>query len=187
MKFLEMFTPVQKGDFGLTDEAIYRSIQYGGRFIPIWGGNQEHSTIDRLVSINGKTKFNEQLTVFSGQGIIISLDGSSGSMTFKEGAQEFALNHHAGFFKVREDSDGKINPEFFAVFYQKQLREQSLSEGSKTLTLDQLYGIRFDIPDFIQQTRVMKTIRPILELRHNLDVLITQQIDKIFEKQIVEI
>lgn len=30
MKFKDLFEPIQKGNFGLTDEAIYKSIQYEG-------------------------------------------------------------------------------------------------------------------------------------------------------------
>ncbi len=180
-----MFEPVKKGDFGLTDEAIYKSIQYGGEFIPIWGGNQEHNTIDRLVSVNGRTKQDEPITIFEGEGIILSLDGSAGSMTYKSGTQKFALNHHAGFFKVRSDAIQKIDPEFFSIFYQKQLQELSVSEGSKTLTLDQLYEADFEIPAHSKQIEIMKPVKSILVLRQKIDLFIRQKIDEIFEKQIV--
>lgn len=167
-KFLELFEPIQKGDFGLTDEAIYKSIENGGNFIPIWGGNKSHDAVDRLVSENAKTKENAPVTIFSGEGIIISLDGSAGSMTYKSDGR-FSLNHHAGFFKVKEDSKEKILPEFFALFYRTQLMSASVSEGSKTLTLDQVYSMEFDLPSFDVQKRTMAKIRKLLDRKKNID------------------
>ena len=185
MKFLELFEPVVKGDFGLTDEAIYKSIQHGGEFVPIWGGNKEHRTIDRLVSIFGKTKSNKPITIFVGEGIILSLDGSSGCMTYKPAGQKFALNHHAGFLKIKNDAQQKIDLEFFSIFYQKQLQELSISEGSKTLTLEQLYDAEFEIPDYDSQKEIMKKIKPLIELKIKFDDQINQKIDDLFEKRIV--
>jgi len=159
-KFLELFEPIQKGDFGLTDEAIYKSIENEGDFIPIWGGNKSHSIIDRLVSKSAKTKQNVSITIFAGEGIIISLDGSAGSMTYKSDGC-FSLNHHAGFFKVKEDAKQEVLPEFFALFYQAQFTAASVSEGSKTLTLDQVYLMEFDLPSFDVQKVIMGKIHPL--------------------------
>ena len=95
-KFLDIFTPIQKGNFGLTDEAIYKSIQCGGQFIPVYGGTQEHNIAYRFISEHGKTKYDEPITIFNGDGIIISLDGSSGCMTYKT-PERFALNMRDSF------------------------------------------------------------------------------------------
>jgi len=165
MKFLEMFEKIKKGNSGLTGEAIYKSIQNGVNFVPIWGGNKEHNSIERRVTIDAKTKFNKPITIFQGEGIILSLDGSAGSMTFKHN-QKFALNHHAGFCKVKDTT--KIIPEFFALFYQKLLKEMSVSEGSKTLTQDQIYAMDFDVPSLSDQRKIMKTIKPVLDSRKKL-------------------
>ena len=185
MKFKELFEPIQKGDFGLTDEAIYKSIQYEGEFIPIWGGNQEHSTIDRMVSINGRTKKDEPITIFEGRGIIISLDGSAGCMTYKPGSQRFAFNHHAGFFRERLIHKPQIDLRFFSIFYQKQLQELSVSKGSKTLTQNQLYKTNFEIPPYDDQIKIINKIMPILTLKNKLNSLISVKIDELFQKQIV--
>jgi len=185
MKFKDLFEPIQKGDFGLTDEAIYKSIQYEGDFIPIWGGNQEHNTIDRMVSVNGRTKKDKPITVFEGRGIIISLDGSAGYMTYKSGGQRFALNHHAGFFRSNIVYEPQINLQFFSIFYQKQLQELSVSEGSKTLTQDQLYQEDFEIPTYEDQIKIMDEITSLLTLKNKLNSLITTKIDELFQKQIV--
>lgn len=170
MKFLDLFEPITKGDFGLTEEAVYKSIELGNKMIPLWGGNQEHVRADRFVDEKAKTKYNKPIRVFDGEGVIISLDGSAGNMTYKKD-ERFALNHHAGFFKVRENSD-LIDPEFFSIFYQQQFREASISEGSKTLTLDAIKAMDFDIPSRPLQQDLMTQMRPILDRRDNLHRLL---------------
>ena len=96
-----MFNEIEKGNYALTDEAIYASLQNGDELIPLYGGNKEHATTERRISISAKTKKGVPITVFSGEGIIISLDGSAGSMTYKSD-EKFALNHHAGFITLRK-------------------------------------------------------------------------------------
>ncbi len=155
MKFLDIFNPIEKGNYALTDEAIYASINNSIDMIPLWGGNKEHETITRMVSRNAKTKKDVPITVFSGEGIIISLDGSAGCMTYKNN-QDFALNHHAGFITMKKDSSIEINLEFFAKFFQNYFRSLSVSDGSKTLSLDQLYSEDINIPSITLQNKIMK-------------------------------
>jgi hypothetical protein len=174
MKFLEMFTPISKGNFGLTEMAIYKSIDKDGNFIPIWGGNKEHNTIDRMVSEFALTKSGKKISIFHGEGIVISLDGSAGSMTYKNDNKKFALNHHAGFFKVKDE----IDMEFFSIFYQSQLKELSVSEGSKTLTLNQIYNFDFEIPEHDIQLKIMKSIKPMLTIKSKIESFI-EKIEKI--------
>jgi len=179
-----MFKPILKGDFGLTDEAIYKSIQHGGQFIPVYGGTQKHVITDRFVSECGKTKHNKPITIFSGDGLIISLDGSSGCMTYITTNNRFALNHHAGFFQLKEEARRVIDPEFFSLFFEEQLQEASISEGSKTLTLNQLYSMDFDIPSYPTQQHVMKAISPLVLLRNRIEYIISK-IELILEKNLV--
>lgn len=179
-KFLDLFEPIQKGDFGLTDEAIYKSIQSSTHFIPIWGGNKDHTIPDRMVSVDGKTKSGNKITLFNGEGIILSLDGSSGCMTYKKDLI-FALNHHAGFFKVRNSENDSIIPEFFVLFYKSLLSAESISEGSKTLTLGQIYNLEFDIPSFENQQKIMLHLKPLLRKRDNLKLL-SDRISKLENK-----
>lgn len=170
-KFLDIFTPIQKGNFGLTDEAIYKSIQYGGQFIPVYGGTQEHNIAYRFISEHGKTKYDEPITIFNGDGIIISLDGSSGSMTYIT-SKRFALNHHAGFFQLKEQAKQLVAPEFFSLFLKKQLQEASVSKGSKTLTPTMIESMDFDIPQPDIQKDIMLEIRPLLKIREKVENLI---------------
>jgi len=181
-KFLDIFTPIQKGNFGLTDEAIYKSIQHGGQFIPVYGGTQEHNTTDRFVSEHGKTKYDEPITIFSGDGIIISLDGSSGCMTYTI-SRRFALNHHAGFFQLKEKAKQLVVPEFFSLFFEKQLQEASVSEGSKTLTLTMIESMDFDIPQYDIQKEIMLEIRPLLKAKEKVKNLLLR-INSIKEKEL---
>ncbi len=176
MNFLDVFTPIVKGNFALTEELIYNSIQYDDGFIPVWGGNKDHSIIDRNVSIHGRTKKGKPVKIFTGEGIIISLDGSAGNMTYKKQDERFALNHHAGFFKIKDAT--KIIPEFFTLFYERQLKEISVSDGSKTLTTKQIYKEDFEIPCAEEQRVIMKTVKPLLKIKDNT-LSILQKIRKL--------
>ncbi len=161
MKFLELFSEIRKGNTSLTEEAIYKSIQLGNELLPIWGGNQSHHIADTFVDIKAKTKKDKTITTFEGEGIIISLDGSAGHMTYKPTGTRFALNHHAGFFTTIDE--GEIDLEFFSIFYQSQFINQAVSEGSKTLSLRQIYKMEFEIPKKRQQLHLMKKIKQLLD------------------------
>ena len=56
MRFLDVFNEIQKGDYALTDEAVYHSLQNGDELIPLYGGNKSHNRTDRKISITAKTK-----------------------------------------------------------------------------------------------------------------------------------
>lgn len=113
------------------------------------------------------------------------MDGSAGYMTYKSGGQRFTLNHHAGFFRSNIVYEPQINLQFFSIFYQKQLQELSVSEGSKTLTQDQLYQEDFEIQTYEDQIKIMDKITSLLTLKNKLNSLITTKIDELFQKQIV--
>lgn len=168
MKFLDMFESIQKGNFGLTDEAIYKAIQQDGIFIPVYGAYQEHLSPFRFIPENGRTKYNEPITVFEGEGIIINFDGiSAGRMTYKEN-EKFALNHHTGFFKIKKEAKRTIIPEYFSIFYQKQLQGASVSSDQKTLTVDTIYFTDFDVPVYETQLEIMVKIKPLLLMKAKL-------------------
>lgn len=168
MKFLDVFNEIEKGNYALTDEAIYVSLQNGDELIPLYGGNKEHKTTDRRISISAKTKKGATIKIFSGEGIIISLDGSAGSMTYKNG-EKFALNHHAGFITLRKDAVDKVNLEYFSLFLQNFYREMGVSDGSKTLSLEQVYAEEFTLPDYNVQCNILNSLKPI---KDKLDALI---------------
>lgn len=64
MKFLDVFNEIEKGNYSLTDEAIYASLQNNDELVPLYGGNKEHRTTERQISISAKTK-KELLLQFS--------------------------------------------------------------------------------------------------------------------------
>ena len=70
MRFLDVFNEIEKGNYALTDEAVYASIQNGDDYIPLYGGNKSHCSTERRISISAKTKKGVPITVFSGEGII---------------------------------------------------------------------------------------------------------------------
>ena len=168
MKFLDVFNEVEKGNYALTDEAIYASINNSDEMIPLYGGNKEHISTERKISVSAKTKKGVPITVFQDEGIIISLDGSSGCMTYKNG-EKFALNHHTGFITLRKDAINKVNLEFFAIYMQNFYRGMSVSDGSKTLSLTQLYQEDFDLPSYEMQCLVLKKIK---KIKSKIDALL---------------
>lgn len=160
MNFLDVFNEIQKGNYALTDEAIYGSLQNKDELVPLYGGNKDHASTERRISVSAKTKKGETITVFSGEGIIISLDGSAGCMTYKNG-ERFALNHHAGFITVKKDAGEKVCLPYFALFFQNFYKNLSVSDGSKTLSLEQVYSEEFDLPAYDIQCNIMSRIQSI--------------------------
>ena len=158
MNFLDVFNEIQKGNYALTDEAVYGSLQNKDELVPLYGGNKDHTSTERRISISAKTKKGETITVFSGEGIIISLDGSAGCMTYKNG-ERFALNHHAGFITVKKDVTKKVCLPYFALFFRNFYKNLSVSDGSKTLSLEQVYSEEFDLPAYDVQCNIMSTIQ----------------------------
>lgn len=66
MKFLDIFNEIEKGDYALTDEVIYASLQNGDELIPLYGGNKDHISTERRISISAKTKKGDPIKIFSG-------------------------------------------------------------------------------------------------------------------------
>lgn len=184
MKFLDIFNPIEKGNYALTDEAVYASLQNKDKLVPLYGGNKDHTRTERRISVSAKTKKGVPITIFFGEGIIISLDGSAGSMTYKNN-ERFALNHHAGFITVREKAQEKVKLEFFSIYLQNFYKNLSVSDGSKTLSLEQIYSEEFNLPTYEMQCRVLDRLKPI---REKLDTLtqIKERYLALFEKELFE-
>ena len=182
MKFLDVFNEIEKGNYALTDEAVYSSLQNGDELIPLYGGNREHTTVERTISVSAKTKKNQSITIFDSEGIIISLDGSAGCMTYKKG-ERFALNHHAGFITLKDGAEESICLEYFAIFFQNHYKSLAVSDGSKTLSLQQIYSENFIVPGIEEQRRAVAAIKTVSEkvevlyqLRTSIERLLSQDI-----------
>jgi restriction endonuclease S subunit len=170
--FLDLFDLIEKGNFGLTDEAIYKSLQRGGSLVPVYGAYQEHAKPIRFIPENGRTKKNEPITIFEGEGIIINFDGvSAGRMTYKC-RERFALNHHTGFLRLKKGAEKLVVPEYFATFCQQQIQSMTVSSDQKTLTTDMIYSLDFELPDYDIQKQVMTRIRPLLVLKQQASDLL---------------
>lgn len=180
MKFLDIFNPIEKGSHGLTDEAIYGSIINSEVMIPLYGGNSQHNYTERYIAKKTMTVDGTEANVFSGEGIVISLDGSAGCMTYKSG-ELFSLNHHAGFITLNESGKDKVNLRFFSLFMQNHYKALSVSDGSKTLSLSQIYSDDFSLPSKETQDRIIEVIKPLIpkvELLYQIEEKITDVTQK---------
>lgn len=182
MKFLDVFNPITKGSHGLTDEAIYSSIGNDDTLIPLYGGNNQHNFTDRYVSKKTKTVDGKYAEIFSGEGIIISLDGSAGSMTYKSD-EIFTLNHHAGFITLNESGIGKVNLKFFSLFMQNHYKALAVSDGSKTLSLTQVYSDNFNLPKKETQDKVMELMKGLIQKMDGLNS-IYNRIENLLTKEL---
>ena len=182
MKFLDIFNPIEKGSSGFTDEAIYSSIRNSSKIIPLYGGNNQHNYTERFVSDKTKTKSGKEIKVFCGEGIIISLDGSAGCMTYKKD-EIFTLNHHAGFITLKDGCDDIVNLLYFSIFLQKHYRSISVSDGSKTLSLDMIYNDEFELPSKDVQDSIISKLNPVRIKLDKLNALYLNLI-KLLQKEI---
>lgn len=164
--FDELFLPLEKGTSKLTSYAIYRSLDYAGELIPLWGGNSEHKTQSLFVSINAKNKENKPIKVFRGPCLIISLDGSAGSMTFKDENSTFALNHHAGVLRLRDPK--LLDLEYFKYRYEGLLSALAVSDGSKTLSKKILETQIFELPSLSEQLSILSKYKKLDSIRTGL-------------------
>lgn len=103
-------------------------------------------------------------------------------MTYKNG-ERFALNHHAGFITLRKDAVEKVNLEYFSKFMQNFYRDLSVSDGSKTLSLTQVYAEEFSLPSYDTQCDILNEIKAIEEklnflktTKHELNALLEKEI-----------
>lgn len=182
--FNELFYPLEKGIQKLTSYAIYRSLDYEGELVPLWGGNQEHEIATQFVSVNAKNKDNKPIRVFSGPCLIISLDGSAGSMTYKAEGTKFALNHHAGV--LRGKNPKILNIEYFKYRYESFLRNLAVSDGSKTLSKKLLENQTFELPDIQEQQLILKRYKKLGSIRNMLkEHGLLKEIDELLSKQVL--
>ncbi|MBQ7442395.1 MAG: restriction endonuclease subunit S [Bacteroidaceae bacterium] len=187
MKFCDIFNPIEKGNHGLTEEAAYAAINLG-LMVPLYGGNSQHRATERYISERAATVDGQPMRVFDGEGIIISLDGSAGCMTYKSG-ERFALNHHAGFITLRPEARQRVNLRYFAAFMQNHYKSIAVSSGSKTLSLSQIYSDEFELPDKATQDELMAELgwtmrawESLSDIKSRLDKLLVRQITATYRR-----
>ncbi|MCC7197608.1 restriction endonuclease subunit S [Candidatus Peregrinibacteria bacterium] len=182
--FDELFLPIEKGTSKFTEYAIYRSLESEGDLVPLWGGNHEHDSVNQFVSVNAKNKDNEQIKIFEGECIIISLDGSAGSMTYKAKGEKFALNHHAGVLRCKDRS--KLNLQYFKYRYENALKGLAISDGSKTLSKRQLEKEFFELPDLEEQEVILSRYLKLASMKKEIKECLAK-IDQLQSKKLESI
>lgn len=171
-KYHDLFYPIEKGIFGLTEHYIYNSINQKDELIPLWGGNASHDEEEIFVSMKAKNKYGEDIKIFEGDCIIISLDGSAGSMTYKPLKKDnkifkFCLNHHAGVIRIKNRSI--INLNYFKYKFENRFKDMAVSDGSKTITKEMIENFIFEIPDLKEQEKYLLEMKKIEKLLKDLE------------------
>ena len=140
MESLASMFDMLRGDQGLTESIIYTYFDDNGLYVYGGGALPPKYKISR----NARNNKGVPVTVFKGPAIIVSMDGSSGSMRVIE-KEEFCSNHHARVLTPKKGI--KINPYFVMQQAEGKLKEMASNKGgSKTLTIHQLHELEITIP-----------------------------------------
>jgi hypothetical protein len=152
-----------KGDTNLTEAAIYTAYDPVG--IPVYGGGA--SLPAHHIRRDAKTSKNKAVTIFSAPAIVLSLDGSSGSMQIVE-TGDFACNHHAA---VLNPLTADLN--LYVIAQQAEGRLRALAsnrESSATLTKGTVNSLTISVP---QGNAVSKQIGDMRKKLTNLRFMLT--------------
>jgi len=157
--FEKMFY-INKGTGGFTEEAIYHSMPTEGHEqIPVFGGEETHFKPRKYVDENAENKHHKKVNYFSGECLILSMDGSAGCMTYKSEGEKFTLNHHAASLMIKPNYKEKINLKWFKHEYQNTLKDSAVSKGSsRTLSKGVLNSIVITAPNINTQKEWVKEI-----------------------------
>ena len=148
----------QKGDQGLTEAVIYQ--QFDPKGIPVYGGGEAPPKF--FLTTAAKTKSGSPVSVHKGPALIVSMDGSSGSVrTVTKG--NFVCNHHACILKLKKGI--KLDLHFVAQQIEGGLRSlASNKEGSSTLTLPALVSFQFQLAKTDVEMKKIGGLRKGLEM-----------------------
>lgn len=130
---------IKKGNSGFTEEIIYRNYDSNG--MPVYGGGASAPRF--RVTKETRTKSNKRIGVFCGPAIIVSLDGSSGSMHVINSG-EFCVNHHG---VVLIPYDPYLDLDWFAQQCEQEIKSLATNKsGSATLTIPKLANFPMLVP-----------------------------------------
>lgn len=129
-----------KGNQGLTEAMIYRSLDLS-KGIPVYGGG---ASVPRFKASKDLTRSNNnKATVFLAPAIVVSMDGSSGNVTYVKSG-EFFCNHHGAVLKPKRK---RLNLSCFAQMAEPHLKRLASNKGaSATLTGPALAALRVTMP-----------------------------------------
>jgi type I restriction enzyme M protein len=129
---------ITKGNQGLTEAAMYRHFDPAG--LPVYGGGSGRPRFHANASLTRAT--GEAATKFHAPAIVVSMDGSSGSMQIVEKG-EFFCNHHGAVLKLKAG----VDPWSFVQTAEPLLKRQASNKsGSATLTKPALESLNLRLP-----------------------------------------
>ncbi|HBR2943231.1 TPA: N-6 DNA methylase [Klebsiella pneumoniae] len=154
----ELFT-ITKGSQGFTEEVIYANFDING--LDVYGGGVKPTGYK--VKENTLNNKGVKVKIFEAPAIVVSMDGSSGSLQVIR-AGKFTANHHAAVLKAKDQS---TDLDWFVQSVGVSLKkEASNQEGSATLTKDRLENQLVYIPTPIEKVTYIGNTR-----RHLLNIL----------------
>jgi hypothetical protein len=130
---------VKKGVPNLTEAAIYTAYDPDG--IPVYGGGA--SLPAYRIRRDARTSNDREVTIFSAPAIVLSVDGSSGSMQVVE-TGDFACNHHAAVLTPL-----KAGLNLYMIAQQAEAGLKALAsnrESSATLTKGTVNSFTISVP-----------------------------------------
>lgn len=137
---------IQRGDQGLTEAEIYRFHDTNG--IPVYGGSSGAPRFK--VTKNIKNNKNIPATIFKGAAIVVSMDGSAGSVQMINKSIEFCCNHH-GRVLILKPAFNKLDLNWIVQQISNGLKHlASNKEGSATLTVPLLEKYEVSIPSDVK-------------------------------------
>lgn len=146
-----------KGDQGLTEAIIYQQFDLKG--IPVYGGGEAPPKF--FLCTASKTKSGNPVSIHNGPALIVSMDGSSGSVR-AIGKSKFVCNHHACVLKPKKSI--KLDLHFVAQQIEGGLRSlASNKDGSATLTLPALLSFQFQLARNDEEMKKLGGLRKALE------------------------
>lgn len=184
-EFSEIFY-IEKGTSRFTEEAIYHSLPLKKhKQIPVFGGEKYHINARNFVKEKAINKEGNPVKYFKGECLILSLDGSSGCMTYKNKNEGFTLNHHAACLKLKKKYENRINIKWFKYSYQNTLVQSSVSKkSSRTLSKKILEPIIITAPDIKEQEEWTTKIKELENIKSGLNE-IRDHVEVLLEKKII--
>lgn len=175
------FFDIIGGNSGLTEEFIYNNQPKDKEdAVTVYSGSTVVAYTLKDISKHAKILKNNKLTNlkwFHGNGIIIARNGKAGSM-FYVNKENFTMNDHAYYMKVKKKYEDKINPKYIIYATKELIKECVSSNGegkngtfSKTI-YEQLY---INIPIKNEQDRLVHEY----EKYENIKKQLEDKIDKI--------
>jgi hypothetical protein len=139
-KSIDQLFTVSKGDTGLTEAMIYREMDIGNG-IPVYGGGAGAPKFKASTKLT--TQSGEPAHTFSGPAVVVSMDGSAGSIQVIDKGS-FFCNHHGAVLKPNNTS---VNLWCFAQCAEPALRRLASNKGSSaTLTKPALETLVVSLP-----------------------------------------